>query len=158
MGPSHFNIEKNRKIFTLFYRKPLEVIQLMQCKNIICSRFGVRATILAATFTVTFTAYDSFIRWLWVFQYIILFKQTNYTHRLCSHYTEKLLRRHENHTGLGFCSHIKTVVAARFLWRSKAAPRRCLKCRVKYRRGVHTISYSFCAATNIISDWASVHT
>ena len=47
--------------------------------------------------------------------YIILFKQTNFTHRLCSHYIGWLIRRHENHTGLGFCSHIKTVVAAHFL-------------------------------------------
>ena len=33
----------------------------------------------------------------------------------CSHYIRELLRRHENHIGLGFCSHIKTAVAARFL-------------------------------------------
>ena len=68
------------------------------------------------------------------------------------------LRRHENHTELGFCPHIKTVVAASFLWGSKVAPHLCLKWRVKYRRGVHTIRDSFWAATNIISDWAFVHT
>ena len=34
---------------------------------------------------------------------------------LCLYYIGWLLRRHENHLGLSFCSHINTVVAARFL-------------------------------------------
>ena len=50
--------------------------------------------------------------------------------------------RHENHTGLGSRSHIRTVVA-RFLWRGEAAPRRSLKKRVTYGIGVHTITDSF---------------
>ena len=45
------------------------------------------------------------------------------------------MRRHENHTGWGFCSHTRTVVAARFLWRSEVAPRRSRKWRVTYRIG-----------------------
>ena len=35
--------------------------------------------------------------------------------RLCLYYIGWLLRRLENHLGLSFCSHIKTVLAARFL-------------------------------------------
>ena len=209
MGSSHFNTEKKRKIFTLFYRKPLEVIQLTQCKWYICSCFGVNATILAATFTVTFTAYDSYIRWLWLIDnfiqtnklysqamfalYWIAFTPPRKSYRIellfthknccggafsvteqscaapmskvesqiskrCSHYTGWLLGRHENHIGLGFCSHTRTALAARFLWRSEAAPRRSLKRSVTYRRGVHSISDSFCTTAKIISDWASVHT
>ena len=50
--------------------------------------------------------------------------------------------RHENHTGLGSRSHIRTVVA-RFLWRGEAAPRRSLKRRVTYGIGLHTITDSF---------------
>ena len=34
--------------------------------------------------------------------------------RLCSHYTEWLLRRQENHAGLGFLLHTRTVILARF--------------------------------------------
>ena len=49
-----------------------------------------------------------------------------------------ILRRHKNHTGGGFCSHIRMVVTARFLWRSEAAPHRSLKWRVTYRIVVHT--------------------
>ena len=45
------------------------------------------------------------------------------------------MRRPENHTGWGFCSHTRTVVAARFLWRSQVAPRRSRKWRVTYRIG-----------------------
>ena len=212
MGPSHFNIEKNRKIFTLFFQKPLGVIQLMQCKWYICSCFGVGATILPATFTVTFTAYDSYIRCMAMGLLIYNFIQTNklysqamftlyqiafapprksyriellFTHKnccggaisvterscaapmskgeseiskRCSFYTRWLLGRHEYHIGLSFCSHTRTDVAGRFLWRSEAAPRRSLKRSVKYRRGVHTISDSFCAATKIKPNWVSVHT
>ena len=53
----------------------------------------------------------------------------------CSHYIGWLLGRHENYIGLGFCSHTRTALAARFLWRSEAAPRRSLKWSVTYRRG-----------------------
>ena len=38
------------------------------------------------------------------------FLQSNlFNLRLCSHYVGWLLRRHEKHTGSGFCSHIKDV-------------------------------------------------
>ena len=39
----------------------------------------------------------------------------------------------------GFCSDIRTVISAEFMYRSEAAPRRSLKWRVTYRIGVHTI-------------------
>ena len=35
--------------------------------------------------------------------------------RLFSPFTGYLLRRIENHSGLGFCSHIRTKISARFL-------------------------------------------
>ena len=34
--------------------------------------------------------------------------------RLCSHYSGKLLRRHENHTGYDVCSHITAVISVLF--------------------------------------------
>ena len=40
----------------------------------------------------------------------------------------------------GFCLPTRTVVEARFLWRSDAAPRRPRKWSVKYRRGVTTLT------------------
>ena len=39
----------------------------------------------------------------------------------------------------------------------RAAPRRSQKWKVTYRIGVHTIPDSFCAATKMISDRASIH-
>ena len=42
---------------------------------------------------------------------IIVFWHLGFVHT----YTEWLLRRQENHTGLGFLLHIRTVILARFL-------------------------------------------
>ena len=46
-------------------------------------------------------------------------------------------------TGYDFCSHLRTVILARFLYRSEAAQRRSLKWRVSYRICVHTIPDRF---------------
>ena len=43
--------------------------------------------------------------------------------RLCSQYTEWLLRRQENHAGLGFLLHTRTVILARF----------CRDCKIQRR-------------------------
>ena len=45
------------------------------------------------------------------------------------------LRRRENNTGWGFCSHIRTVILAPFLCRIEAAPRRSRKWSATYRIG-----------------------
>ena len=38
-----------------------------------------------------------------------------FSFKLCSHFTGRLWRPHENHTGEGFCSRLRTVISARFL-------------------------------------------
>ena len=68
----------------------------------------------------------------------------------CSRSTGRLLRRHENRTGYGFCSQTRTVISERFLWQSEAAPRaqfartgiRTVAEVNKYKRGLERIETS----------------
>ena len=55
----------------------------------------------------------------------------------CSRSTGRLLRRHENRTGYGFCSHTRTVISERFL---QAAPREAAPRAQFARTGIRTVA------------------
>ena len=61
---------------------------------------------------------------------------SSWRNRTFSQCTGKLLCRHETIPDRAFCSQIRTVISAWFLWRSEAAQHRSWKLIVAYRIGV----------------------